>query len=170
MARPKTKDELFEATGENYEKLWQIINSMPEDALNTKFDFSSDPKRKEAHWRRDKNLRDVLIHLYEWHQLLLNWISSNVAGNKLPFIPKPYNFKTYGKMNIMFWKKHQNTELEDAKIQFKASHEEVLELVKTFSDEQLFTKKFFDWTGTTSLGSYCVSAMPSHYDWASKKI
>lgn len=170
MARPKTKDELFEAAGTNYEVLWQIINSMPENALNTQFDFSSDLKKKEAHWRRDKDLRDVLIHLYEWHQLLLRWILSNQAGNKSAFIPKPYNFKTYGEMNIAFWKKHQNTQLEDAKIQFKASHKAVLKLVKTFSDEQLFIKKYFDWTGTTSLGSYCVSAMPSHYDWAIKKL
>ncbi|MGO3678157.1 MAG: ClbS/DfsB family four-helix bundle protein, partial [Microbacteriaceae bacterium] len=29
---------------------------------------------------------------------------------------------------------------------------------------------FFPWTGTTSLGSYCVSATSSHYDWAIKKI
>jgi hypothetical protein len=28
----------------------------------------------------------------------------------------------------------------------------------------------FTWTGTTSLGSYCVSASSSHYDWAMKKI
>ncbi|MFC1239685.1 ClbS/DfsB family four-helix bundle protein [Treponema vincentii] len=41
---------------------------------------------------------------------------------------------------------------------------------ETFSNEELFTKKVFDWTGTTSLGSYCVSATSSHYDWATKDI
>jgi hypothetical protein len=170
MARPTTKAELVEVANKKFEDLWQVINSMPEDVLNTQFDFSSDLKKKEAHWIRDKNLRDILIHLYEWHQLLLNWVNSNVAGNKSPFIPKPYNFKTYGEMNIVFWKNHQNTELEDAKVMLKSSHETVLKLVKTFSNESLFTKQFFDWTGTTSLGSYCVSAMPSHYDWAIKKL
>ena len=30
--------------------------------------------------------------------------------------------------------------------------------------------KYYAWTGTTSLGSYCVSATASHYDWALKKI
>ncbi|MFC2579722.1 MAG: ClbS/DfsB family four-helix bundle protein, partial [Bacteroidota bacterium] len=28
----------------------------------------------------------------------------------------------------------------------------------------------FDWTGTSTLGAYCVSATASHYDWAIKKI
>ena len=50
------------------------------------------------------------------------------------------------------------------------SHVEVMCLIDTFTNEQLFTSKFFDWTGTTSLGSYCVSATSSHYDWAMKKI
>ena len=50
------------------------------------------------------------------------------------------------------------------------SHVEVMRLIDTFTNEQLFTRKFFDWTGTTSLGSYCFSATSSHYDWAMKKI
>ncbi|MFQ3261700.1 ClbS/DfsB family four-helix bundle protein [Reinekea sp.] len=170
MARAKTKNELIEAANESFEKLWSIIDSMPMDALKKEFDFSGDLKKKEAHWKRDKNVRDVLIHLYEWHQLLLTWINSNIVGSKLPFIPKPYSFKTYGEMNIEFWKKHQSTDLEEAKDMLKDSHEAVLKLVAPFSHEMLFTKQYFDWTGTTSLGSYCVSAMPSHYDWAIKKL
>lgn len=39
-----------------------------------------------------------------------------------------------------------------------------------FSNRELFTNKYFKWTGTTSLGSYCVSAISSHYDWPVKKI
>jgi hypothetical protein len=46
---------------------------------------------KEAHWKRDKNLRDVLVHLYEWHQLLLNWFNSNQNGDTKTFLPEPYN-------------------------------------------------------------------------------
>jgi len=57
--------------------------------LSTPFDFSADEKKKEAHWGRDKNLRDVLIHLYGWHQLLLNWRHSNLAGTETTFIPAP---------------------------------------------------------------------------------
>jgi hypothetical protein len=36
--------------------------------------------------------------------------------------------------------------------------------------EELFAKKAFSWTGTTTLGAYCVSATSSHYDWAIKKL
>jgi len=170
MGRPATKNELIEAAIINFEKLWQVIGTMPEEALKTEFDFSCDVKKKEAHWQRDKNLRDILIHLYEWHQLLLSWANANVMGDKLPFLPKPYNWKTYGEMNIEFWKRHQNTDLENSVIIVKKSHQKVLKLVQTFSNEELFNKQFFDWTGTTTLGSYFVSTLSSHYDWAIKKL
>lgn len=91
-------------------------------------------------------------------------------GDKSNFLPEPYNWKTYGEMNIEFWEKHQNTNFEDAAKMLKASHKAVLELLEPFSNEELFTKQAFNWTGTTTLGSYCVSALSSHYDWATKKI
>ena len=77
MPRPKTKEELMQASKENYEKLNLSISQFSEDELQIPFVFFRDQKKREAHWKRDKNLRDVLIHLYEWHQLLLTWILSN---------------------------------------------------------------------------------------------
>lgn len=170
MARPKTKEELIQAAHVSFDKLLKLIDSMPEVALNQEFDFSSDAKKKEQHWARDKNLRDVLVHIYEWHLLLIKWVISNSEGNEANFIPEPYTWKTYGEMNVEFWKSHQNTKLESAKKMLRKSHSDLLELVQNFSDEQLFTKKYFGWTGTTSLGSYCISSTSSHYDWAIKKL
>ena len=65
MARPTTKTDLIEAANSGYEALMAFIDSMTAQELETPFDFSADTKKKEAHWQRDKNLRDVLVHLYE---------------------------------------------------------------------------------------------------------
>ena len=170
MPRPKTKEELVLASKENYEKLNRFISQLSEDELQTPFDFSRDQKKKEVHWKRDKNLRDVLIHLYEWQKLLLTWIYSNQEGHERPFLPEPYNWKTYGEMNVAFWKKHQQTSLEEATRLLEQSHREVLELMEVFSNDELFTKGVYKWTGGTSLGSYFVSSTSSHYDWALKKL
>ncbi|GAA4627923.1 hypothetical protein BKA21_003401 [Cellulomonas oligotrophica] len=43
-------------------------------------------------------------------------------------------------------------------------------LIRRYSDEELFTKRRYPWTGTTSLGDYLVSATASHYAWALKKL
>ena len=170
MARPKSKPELLEAAEVQYSKLMSLIDSMSDIERNTPLYYGPDFNKKEAHWARDKNLRDILVHLYEWHQLLLNWASSNQAGDAQPFLPQPYSWKTYGDMNVEFWRKHQDTPYDEALQLVDGSHRKVIELVEDFSNDELFEKAYFHWTGTTTLGSYCVSATSSHYDWAIKKI
>lgn len=168
MARPSTKEELINAANIGFEKMWGLVEVMSEDQRNETFHF--DEILKEAHWKRDKNLRDVFIHLYEWHQLLLIWVSDNLQGNPKPFLPAPYNWKTYGQMNMCFWEKHQQTSLNDSVNMLRKSHEAVMKMIESFDDDVLFSKGKLSWTGTTTLGSYCVSATSSHYDWAVKKI
>lgn len=170
MGRATTKPDLLRAANEQFEKMWSLIDSMTEEEQNTPFHFGGALKMKEAHWKRDKNLRDVLIHLYEWHQLLLNWVSANQSGQLKPFLPAPYNWRTYGQMNLAFWEKHQTTSYEAAKEMLLESHTKVMALIQAFSNEQLFETRHFNWTGTSTLGAYCVSATSSHYDWAIKKI
>jgi len=175
MPRPKTKPELLEAADAQFENLWKLIDALPEDAQYATFSFGADflQKQSAVHWTRDKNLRDVLIHLFEWHQLLLIWLRANRdknIGGVRPFLPEPYTWKTYGQMNVDFWEKHQDTSYEQAQEMLNESHAEVLTLIDSFSDDELFVKKHFPWTGTSNVATYCISATSSHYDWAMKKI
>jgi len=172
MPRAATKQDLIEAANAQFDKLWTIIDSMTEEeqTMPLRYDEGFLLKQKEAHWKRDKNLRDVLTHLYEWHQLLLNWIRSNMSGDAKPFIPEPFNWKTYQQMNVGFFEKHQSTPFEKSKTMLKESHAEVMALIETFSNDELFSKNVYPWTGTSTLGTYCVSATASHYDWAMKKL
>ena len=171
MSRPTTKPDLIKAANEQFEKMYKLIDSMTDDEQNAAFNFGDGFDKKEAHWKRDKNLRDVLVHLYEWHQLLLHWVKANQNGEEKPFLPEPYNWKTYGVMNTeVIWKKHQNTPYLKSKEMLKESHAKVMKLIETFSNDELFAKKSFSWTGGSTLGSYCVSTTSSHYDWAMKKI
>jgi hypothetical protein len=170
MARPRNKEDLLRAAQENYEKLTDMVDSMTEKELTTPFDFAQDEKKKEAHWRRDKNVRDVLIHLYEWHQLMIHFTDENMAGRETAFLPKPYTWKTYGAMNQFFYEKHQNTPMEDAKAMLAESHQEVMKRIEGFTNEELFLEKVFPAVGGTVLGSFFVSTTSSHYEWAMKKL
>ena len=88
MARPTSKTDLMQAAAANWQKLNDFVAGLTEAELAAPFYFSADEKKKEAHWRRDKNLRDVLIHLWEWHQLLLKWVQANQAGEERPFFAR----------------------------------------------------------------------------------
>ena len=170
MPRPKSKSELQKLAAVNFQAFLDLADNMTVAEKATEFDFTDDKSKKERHWGRDKNVRDVYVHLYEWHQLLLNWVAANQRGDAQPFLPAPYNWKTYGDMNQEFWEKHQNTTEKKARAMLEKSHAEVMSLLEKFSDEQLFTKKFYPWTGTSNLGAYFISVTSSHYDWASKKL
>ena len=181
MPRPQNKADLIALAEKNYDELLKFIDSMSEDEKSTPFDFSS-LNKKEAHWSRDRNVRDVICHLVEWHKLLLKFVAENMKGgsgekseNKKPaivyqFLPEPYNWKNYGDMNRAIWKNCQNITTEKALADFAESHKKLMELAESFSDEELFAKKHFAWTGTTNLGAYFISTTSSHYDWAIKKL
>lgn len=168
MARPTTKTDLIQSGNETYNKLMKLLGSIPSEKVTQSFNFDVDGE-KQAHWKRDKNLRDVLIHLYEWHQLILNWVSSNQAGMEKQFLREGYNWKSYGAMNVEFWEKHQNTSYENALSSLEESHKKVMNLVEQFSNDELFSKGVFPWVGGSTLGSYFVSVTSSHYEWAMKK-
>lgn len=170
MARATTKTDLMTAAQEQFSKLWELIEDMSEIQQEATFSAEMARAGKESHWVRDKNLRDVLVHLYEWHQLLLQWVGANRKGESRPFLPQPYNWKTYPSMNIMLWEKHQATPLAAAKQMLRDSHRAVMQLIDTFSNEELFARNRLKWTGNSPLGAYCVSVTASHYDWAMKKI
>jgi hypothetical protein len=73
-------------------------------------------------------------------------------------------------MNVGFWEKHQSTPYEKSEEMLRESHADVMKLIDSFTNDELFTKNSLAWTGTSPLGSYCVSVTASHYDWAMKKI
>ena len=173
MPRPHNKDELLSAMRDEFAKLLGLIQSASNDVLERDF---ARPLRDNA---RDKNARDVLIHLYEWQVLLENFIANNLKfnGNNFtpnaensPFLPPPYNWRTYPKLNLEFWQKHQSTDFATALDLLTQSHSRIMNLAQKFSDDELFTKGHFAFTGGANLGSYIISSTSSHYTWAVKQL
>jgi len=170
MPRPTTKAELTAAAAEQFDRLWGLIGSMPEDIQNKEFDFEGAGK-KEAHWSRDRNLQDVLVHLHEWHRMVQRWHEEGTVRGGMPAVPGDgYTWMTLPDLNMEIWKRYQDTSLQSAKEMLRVSHGEVLAIVESHTDEELFSKGFYKWTKTTTLGAYLISCTSSHYDWAAKKI
>ncbi|MBF0193523.1 MAG: ClbS/DfsB family four-helix bundle protein [Magnetococcales bacterium] len=161
MARPKTKQELLDLSQENFDKLKDIINS-----------FSPDEQRKEYIFdnNRDKNIRDIIVHLHEWHLMMMEWYKIGMTGVKPAMPAKGYTWKTIKDLNLEIWKKYQKTGYEEAHNLLDESFQKVQVLITKHTDKELFEKKKYIWTGSTSMGSYFVSATSSHYDWAMKHL
>lgn len=160
MPRPTYKQGLIALSNENYNKLIELINSFSTEQQLATFPFED----------RDRNIRDVVTHLHEWHLMLMEWYQQGMAGEK-PIMPKKgYTWKTLPALNQLIWEKYQSMPLNTALDKLAESHLHIHTLIKSYTNEQLFTKKYYPWTGTTSLGAWFVSSTSSHYDWAIKKI
>lgn len=160
MPRPTTRDGLLAASEDGLARLLGEIESIPPEQRDQEFPFDG----------RDRTIRDVVSHLHEWHKLMLGWYEAGMRGDK-PDVPAAgFTWKTTPALNAELWAKHQNTTLPEALELLKASHGRVHSLIVRHTDEELFTKQRYAWTGTTSLGAYLVSSTSSHYDWGRKKI
>jgi hypothetical protein len=160
MPRPKSKDELLSLSQSNFEKLFDFIDSLSEKEQNTDFPDGT----------MNRNIRDVLAHLYHWHKMMLSWYDTGSKGEKPEIPAKGYTWKTTPALNREIWKMYKTTALGEARKLLVDSHQEVMSLIRNHNDEELFEKKRYKWTGSTSLGAYLISATSSHYDWALKLI
>ena len=170
MARPTTKDALLTAARAGAAELSELIDGMTPSEQNGALVFPPGAVRDAAHWQRDRSVRDVLVHLTAWHHLLLDWVTANEAGERRPFLPPPATWRDYAPMNEAFRDAGAHLTLAESRAAFAESHARVIALIERFSDAELFEKRHFDWTGTTSLGSYCVSATSAHTSWARTKL
>ena len=160
MARPKSKTELLALSRENFEKLMRFIDEMTTEEQHKEFPGGT----------MNRNIRDVLAHLHHWHLMMLNWYKVGMAGEKPDMPAKGYTWKTTPELNKWIWEHYRKTDLNEVKKQINTSFRDIRNIIKPHTNEELFEKKRYKWTGTTSLGSYLVSATSSHYDWALKLI
>lgn len=160
MPRPTSKTALLELSNENFNKLNDFINQLSTEEQNKEFPEGT----------MNRNIRDILMHLHHWHLMVQDWYKVGMAGKKPDMPAKGYTWKTTPDLNRWILEQYQNTSLEEAKKHLNKSFEQIQRIIEKHTDEELFEKKRYKWTGSTSLGSYLVSVTSSHYDWALKLI
>lgn len=160
MARPKTKNELLEQSQEKFEKLMFFINSLS----------AKEQEREFIGKTMNRNIKDVLAHLHHWHLLMLKWYNTGMRGKKPEMPEKGYSWKTVPDLNREIFEKYQSYNLKEAKRLLSESFSALQNMIQQHSNDELFEKKRYKWTGSTSLGSYLISATSSHYHWALQLI
>ncbi|MGH1364627.1 MAG: ClbS/DfsB family four-helix bundle protein [Calditrichia bacterium] len=158
MPRPKNKADLLERSKQNYTLLFELINSLSDEERNADF-----PNLSMQH-----NIRDMLSHLHHWHVMMLDWYEVGMAGEKPDMPAKGYTWKTLPDLNQWIREQYLETSLDEITTLINTSFKHLREITEKHSDEELFTKKLYKWTGSTSLGEYLISNTCSHYDWAIK--
>lgn len=160
MPRPKTKKELLTLSHNRYSRLLDFIASFNEIDRNKEFPIGY----------LNRNSTDVLAHLHHWHLMVLNWYTEGMSGKKPNMPAKGYTWKTVPQLNRTIWEKYKDVNYSNVKKLLDSSYSDMQSLIEKHTYEELFEKKRYKWTGSTSMGAYLISATSSHYDWAYKLI
>jgi hypothetical protein len=154
MGRPTNKAGLLSQSQHSFDALIELVRSIPKAG-------SAHPG-VNGKW----SVKDVLAHLQAWHMMMEGWYAEGMAGRR-PQIPAPgFTWKTTPQLNDKIFREHQGDSATIVLRNLKASHARMHGLIARHSQAELFTKKKYAWTGTTSLGAYFIGSTSSHYDWA----
>jgi hypothetical protein len=160
MPRPTNKKELLELSLRKFNELGRSVELLPRSKQVAEFPAGT----------MNRNIRDVLAHLHHWHLMFLGWYALGMEG-KRPAMPAiGYTWATLPDLNKAIWEKYRKVPLGKVQKELQTSFEDVRSVIERHTDDELFEKKRYPWTGSTSMGAYLVSVSSSHYDWALKLI
>ena len=154
MSRPTTRAELLERMTTEFEALMDTAGSVEPE------------KRSGPSGYPRGSVKDMLAHLDAWHRMFLEWESVGRRGEVAEMPASGHTWKTTPALNWEIHERRVSDPWDAVVASLRASHEQVLAIIESYTDEELFEKKRYRWTGSTSVGSYAVSATTSHYDWA----
>jgi hypothetical protein len=160
MPRPKSKSELLELSQSNYKKLLELVNAYSKEEVNRTFPEGT----------MNRNVRDVLAHLHHWHIMLQEWYNVGMQGRKPDMPAKGYKWNELPDLNKKIREIYQDVSLDEVKVILQKSYLDIQIMIHEHTDEELFEKKQYKWTGSTSLSAYLISNSSSHYAWAIKLI
>jgi len=124
-------------------------------------------RQSEAGACGDWSVKDILSHLHAWHELFFSWYREGMAGCK-PAIPSQgFSWKDTPSLNEKIYQDNKDLDYSEVVARLKESHRQAMGIVENHTDTELWTKRLYAWTGSTSLGAYLVGSLSSHYEWAS---
>lgn len=168
MPQPQDKQSLIDQASEGFDTLMEALTSADKQDLETNF-LPKETKAKCTTFEQGENMRDVLTHIYEWQLLQLAFVDNIRKGEPKDFIPDPYR-KSYKEMDEANRLRHQSTSLDQAIAFLKGSHPKIIALIDSFTEEELFGKKVFKVTYTTTMAAYFASVTISPYAQALKRL
>jgi hypothetical protein len=143
--KSKTKQELLESIQQSHQLLEKkYANLTPEQMI----------------WpgsMNDWSVKDILAHLVDWEQRLIDWYQTGVRGD-LP------------KLNQTGYEKHKLDSLDTVLKRYRQSYQEIFDLVLAMTEQEIFETGYYQWTGNSPLLSWIAANTSSHYAWGRRNI
>ena len=158
MSRIQSKQQLIDEILFEQEKLDTLLSEIP-DAQKTK------PNVVDG-----MSVKDILAHRTEWGRMFVRWYTDAKKG-KQPDVPtKKHKWNQLKELNAEIYKDNKSVPLVKIEKDFKAMEKKLLNLIQEMKEKELLDKRFYDFTGTSTLAIYACSATASHYRSARRYI
>lgn len=160
MQSPTTKSELLATIQTDYQALLDQVHRFSPDEQQT--------PGVNGEWA----IKDLLTHLVAWEQLFLGWYQSGARG-ETPVIPAPghtWGWKSLDELNQRLFLQYKELSPAAAIQALAASHVQVVALIESLSEEELFTPGRYGWLGKATLEAFIRANTYNHYRWATKLI
>ncbi len=158
MPRPANRQDLLDAANTEFGRLLAEVGLIDAEYLSASGACES--------W----SVKDLLAHLNAWHEMFLEWEKAGSAGESVAMPAPGYMWKDTPALNESIYQRTKDDAFDAVMDRLSQSHQSVVAVLAGYTDADLFQKKRYKWTGSTSVGSYAVSATSSHYDWARQLI
>jgi hypothetical protein len=157
MAHPGTRTELLEQTRTERDSLLDRLAGLsPEEAV----------RPGPYGW----SARDFVAHLADWERLLFGWYETDRRGQR-PAVPaEGYTWRTMDALNEDLRQRHLQESMAEVTADWRRSSARLIEFVEKLPEDDLFGKKRFAWTGTSTLAGYVYECGANHYRWAAREI
>ncbi len=157
MRKPLGKSELLEQIQIEHERLGETLSAFTE------------PEMLQRGVTEEWSVKDVLVHLTDWEQRLLNWYQAGLRG-QVPTLPAPgMTWADLPALNAQIVERHRQTSLARIMADYARSYQQVLKTMQAIPDSYL-VGSYFAWTKKRTLADYAASYTFEHYRWANSLI
>ena len=116
------------------------------------------------------SVKDILAHLADWEQRFIGWHQAGLRG-EMPEIPAPgMTWRDLPKLNQLIYEKYQHEPLAEVLQLYRNSHLEMLGLIESMTEAEIFEAGNYSWTGKTPLLNWIAANTSEHYAWARRNI
>ena len=157
MSKFTTKDEFLAEVRKERGLLEDLLAEIPK-------------QKKFAEVTDGMTVKDFLAHRTEWGRMMIRWYTEAAAGGT-PAVPtEHFKWNQLKELNADIKRRFAKTSLVKIEQEFTAVHDELYRIIEKTSDEELFTKNHYRFTGASDLATYLNSATASHYRSARRHI
>lgn len=152
-----SRQQLLDLTVKEFEKLQKVLDGLPAMLRLERDEDETSPK-------------DIVGHRAHWIRLFLGWYRDGRQGREV-FFPAPgYKWNEIRRYNADLRQNQQGLSWEAARSLLESSHAELLALIESLSDEDLYGGPMKGANNNWTSGRWAEAAGPSHYRSACKYL